>query len=89
LDPALMEAPFVGAIYTPDEEVGDCYSFCQQLAARLQASGRCKFRLGQAVSGIRHAHGMVNAIELDDEVLPVEHLVVAAGHRSALLALPG
>ncbi|MDD2105745.1 MULTISPECIES: D-amino acid dehydrogenase [Pseudomonas] len=89
LDPALAEAPFVGAIYTPDEEVGDCHSFCQQLAARLQASGRCKFRLGQAVSGIRHAHGVVNAIELDDEVLPVEHLVVAAGHRSALLALPG
>ncbi|MBV4492905.1 D-amino acid dehydrogenase [Pseudomonas oryzicola] len=89
LDPALAEAPFVGAVYTPDEEVGDCHAFCQQLAVRLRASGRCQFRLGQAVSGIRHAHGAVSAIELGDEVLPVEHLVVAAGHRSALLALPG
>ncbi|AYG43568.1 D-amino acid dehydrogenase [Pseudomonas sp. Leaf58] len=89
LDPALAEAPFVGAIYTPDEEVGDCHGFCQQLAARLQASGRCQFRLGQGVTGIRHAHGVASAIELGDEVLPVEQLVIAAGHRSPLLALPG
>ncbi|MCP8350474.1 D-amino acid dehydrogenase [Pseudomonas sp. FBF18] len=89
LDPALADAPFIGAIYTPDEEVGDCHGFCQQLAARLRASGRCEFRLGQAVTGIRQANGMVSAIELGDEVLPVEHLVIAAGHRSPLLTLPG
>lgn len=89
LEPALTDAPFVGAIYTPDEEVGDCHGFCQQLAARLKASGRCKFRLGQAVTGIRYSHGTVTAIELGDETLPVEQLVIAAGHRSPLLALPG
>ena len=89
LEPALTDAPFVGAIYTPDEEVGDCHGFCQQLAARLKASGRCEFRFGQAVTGIRHSHGAVTAIELGDETLPVEQLVIAAGHRSSLLALPG
>lgn len=89
LEPALADAPFVGAIYTPDEEVGDCHSFCQHLAARLKASGRCEFRLGQAVTGIRYANGSVNAIELGKEVLPVDQLVIAAGHRSPLLALPG
>lgn len=89
LEPALADAPFVGAIYTPDEEVGDCHAFCQQLAARLRASGRCEFRLGQAVIAIHHNQGAVNAIALGDEVLPVEQLVIAAGHRSPLLALPG
>ena len=89
IEPALADAPFVGAIYTPDEEVGDCHAFCQQLAARLRASGRCEFRLGQAVSAIRHSQGAVSAIELGGEVLPVEQLVIAAGHRSPLLALPG
>ncbi|RIJ10947.1 D-amino acid dehydrogenase [Pseudomonas sp. 91RF] len=89
LEPALADAPFVGAIYTPDEEVGDCHGFCQQLAARLKASGHCEFRLGQAVTGIRHSDGAVAAIELGDEVLPVEQLVIAAGHRSPSLALPG
>mgnify|MGYP006184607379 CR=1 FL=1 len=55
-EPALADAPFVGAIYTPDEEVGDCHAFCQQLAARLRASGRCEFRLGQAVTAIRRGY---------------------------------
>jgi D-amino-acid dehydrogenase len=89
LEPALADGPFVGAIYTPDEEVGDCHGFCQVLAARLKASGRCEFRLGQAVTGIRHANASVTAIELSEEVLAVDQLVIAAGHRSPLLALPG
>ncbi|UVJ45877.1 D-amino acid dehydrogenase [Pseudomonas sp. LS1212] len=89
LEPALADAAFVGAIYTPDEEVGDCHAFCQQLTSRLKASGRCEFRLGRAVTGIRHANGAVSAIELGGEVLPVEQLVIAAGYRSPLLALPG
>jgi D-amino-acid dehydrogenase len=45
--------------------------------------------LGQAVTGIRHANGAVNAIELGSEILEVEQLVIAAGHRSPALALPG
>lgn len=89
LEPALAQRSFVGGIYTPNEEVGDCYAFCQQLAARLEASGRCKFLLGRRVTGIRHAGDAVQAIELHDEVMPVEHLVLAAGYRSAELALPG
>ncbi|MGE8065338.1 D-amino acid dehydrogenase [Pseudomonas sp. NPDC089569] len=89
LEPALADSPFVGAIYTPDEEVGDCHAFCRRLAARLEASGRCEFRLGQGVTGIRNSRGAVSAIELGSEVLPVEQLVIAAGYRSAQLALPG
>jgi D-amino-acid dehydrogenase len=84
----LADAPFVGAIYTPDEEVGDCHAFCQQLAARLKASGVASFAWA---GGHRHSprHGAVSAIDLGDEVLPVDQLVIAAGHRSPLLALPG
>ena len=89
LEPALARRELVGGIYTPEEEVGDCHAFCQQLLARLQASRSCTLRLGQAVTGLRHAGGVVQAIELGDEVLAVEHLVIAAGHRSPLLRLPG
>ncbi|WP_431701149.1 D-amino acid dehydrogenase [Pseudomonas sp. BR20] len=91
LEPALAQTAeeFVGGIYTPNEEVADCHAFCQQLAARLEASGRCTFLLGRKVTRIRHAGGAVQAIELGGEVMPVEHLVLAAGHRSAELALPG
>ncbi|OOV90389.1 D-amino acid dehydrogenase [Pseudomonas sp. MF4836] len=89
LEPTLQDAPFVGGIFTPDEEVADCHAFCQQLVARLQASGRCEFLLGRSVTGIRHSAGTVQAIELGHETLAVEQLVLAAGHRSAELALPG
>jgi D-amino-acid dehydrogenase len=89
LEPALAGVPLVGGIYTPDEEVADCHAFCQQLAARLRASGRCEFLLGQTVTGICHADGQVQAIELGGQRLPVDNLVIAAGHRSAALALPG
>ncbi|MBD8089545.1 D-amino acid dehydrogenase [Pseudomonas fluorescens] len=89
LEPALMGADFLGGIYTPSEEVADCHTFCQRLAARLEASGRCRFLLGQKVTRIRHADGAVQAIELGDEVMAVDQLVLAAGHRSAELGLPG
>jgi len=89
LEPTLAAGGFVGGIYTPNEEVADCHAFCQRLAARLEASGRCTFMLGRKVTGIRHAEGAVQALELGEEVMPVEHLVLAAGHRSPELALPG
>ncbi|AZF50138.1 D-amino acid dehydrogenase [Pseudomonas sp. R2-7-07] len=89
LEPALAGDGFVGGIYTPNEEVADCHAFCQQLAARLEASGRCTFLLGRKVTRIRHTDGVVHALQLDDEVMPVEQLVLAAGHRSAELGLPG
>ena len=34
LEPGLQGSAFVGGIYTPSEEVGDCHAFCQQLVAR-------------------------------------------------------
>ncbi|KRP63268.1 D-amino acid dehydrogenase [Pseudomonas trivialis] len=89
LEPALPGDDFVGGIYTPNEEVADCHAFCQRLAARLEASGRCTFLLGRRVTGIRHTDGAVHSLELGDEVMPTEQVVLAAGHRSAQLGLPG
>lgn len=89
LEPSLTEGTFVGGIYNPTEEVADCHAFCQRLAARLEASGRCRFLLGRKVLRIHEAFGAAVAVELQDEVLPVENLVLAAGHNSLTLGLPG
>ena len=89
LEPGLQGSAFAGGIYTPSEEVGDCHAFCQQLTARLKASGRCTFLLGKTVTRIRHANGAVHAVEMGDEVLDVDQLVLAAGHNSPALRLPG
>jgi D-amino-acid dehydrogenase len=89
LEPELTPGTFVGGIYHPTEEVADCHAFCQRLAARLEASGRCRFLLGRKVLRIHEAFGSIVAVELQDEVLPVENLVLAAGHNSRDLGLPG
>lgn len=89
VEPALADSAFVGAIFTPDEEVGDCHLFCLSLAARLRASGRCNFMLAKAVTGIRQSNGVVHAVELGNDVLAVERLVLCTGHKSSSLTLPG
>jgi D-amino-acid dehydrogenase len=89
LEPALANAPFIGGVFTADEEVADCHRFCLALVERLQASGRCRLMLGQRVTAIRHADGMIQALELGEQCLGVERLVLCAGHRSASLGLPG
>ncbi|WP_369987420.1 D-amino acid dehydrogenase [Pseudomonas xanthosomatis] len=89
LEPALADAPFIGGIHTPDDEVADCHRFCLALAARLQASGRCRFILGQPVKRLLHEQGRVVALQLGDERLAVQQVVLCAGHRSAALGLPG
>jgi len=89
LDPALAETPFVGGVFTADEEVADCHRFCLRLAERLQASGQCRLLLGRPVSRLIARDDRVAALELGGEQLEVQRLVLSAGHRSAGLALPG
>ncbi|MBH3412107.1 D-amino acid dehydrogenase [Pseudomonas putida] len=89
LEPALADAPFVGAVLTADEEVADCHRFCERLAERLRASGQCRFLLGSPVTRLISRDDQVVAVQLGREQVDVERLVLCAGHRSAGLALPG
>lgn len=89
LDPALAEAPFVGGVFTADEEVADCHRFCLRLAERLKESGQCRLLLGRPVTRLIARDDRVAALELGGEQLEVQRLVLSAGHRSAGLALPG
>lgn len=89
LEPSLLETPFIGGGYTPDEEVADCHRFCQRLAERLRASGLCRFLLGKPVSRLIRRNDKVIGLQLGHKQLDVEHLVLCAGYRSPGLALPG
>ena len=88
LDPALERAPFVGGIHTPDEEVADCFLFCKRLAERLQASGRCRLVYGHPASRLVLRNGTVAGVEASGQTFEADHVVLAAGYRSAAL-LPG
>jgi len=89
LDPALEGAPFVGGVFTADEEVGDCHLFCQRLEALLRASGQCRFLLGRPVTQLVRRQDQVVALQLGNEQRVVEQLVLCTGHRGPGLALPG
>lgn len=89
LDPSLADAPFIGGVFTPGEEVADCHRFCLRLAERLQASGQCRLFLGRPVTQLVRRKDEVVALAFADQQLQVERLVLCAGHRSAGLALPG
>lgn len=64
LEPALAEAPFVGGVLTPEEEVADCHRFCERLAERLRASGQCRFLLGRPVTRLIAHQEQVVALHL-------------------------
>ncbi|KNX76835.1 amino acid dehydrogenase [Pseudomonas sp. 250J] len=89
LDPALADAPFVGGVFTPGEEVADCHRFCLRLAECLEASGQCRLLLGRPVTRLIAHDDQVLALEMGNERLEVQRLVLSTGHRSAGLALPG
>ncbi|WP_432723092.1 D-amino acid dehydrogenase [Jeongeupia wiesaeckerbachi] len=89
VEPALPAGPFIGGIYTPDEEVADCHAFCKRLAEKLLASHRCTLLTGRRVSRIIHKNDQAAGVMIGDGMLPFDHLVIAAGHRSGDLGLPG
>ncbi|MFD2643407.1 D-amino acid dehydrogenase [Pseudomonas japonica] len=89
LEPALDPSVFIGGIFTASEEVGDCHAFCLTLAERLRASGRCRLHLGQPVTRLIPRGEKVEALQLGDRTMPVEHLVLCAGYRASQLGLPG
>ncbi|MDR5774045.1 MULTISPECIES: D-amino acid dehydrogenase [unclassified Caballeronia] len=86
LEPALAQVAdrFVGGIYTPGEEAGDCHRFCVGLESLLRERG-VAFELGTAVSSLSVSNkGEVRAIA-GSRRLDAEHVVVASGCDSAAL----
>ncbi|MBM3116472.1 D-amino acid dehydrogenase [Jeongeupia naejangsanensis] len=88
-EPALPGGAFVGGIHTPDEEVADCHAFCQRLAEKLRASNRCTLLTDRRVASIVHKGDTAHGVIVDGDFLPFDHVVIAAGHRSGELGLPG
>lgn len=89
-EPALasLEPQLQGGIFSPGDEVGDCYQFCQQLLQRLHGHAGFRLHSGKPVSKLCLERGQIRALSLPDGDVDVEHLVVAAGIGSAALLRP-
>ncbi len=90
LEPALdaMQQRFAGAVYSPDDEVGDACAFSQGLAGWLVENRSVDLRLGETVTALRRTRGKVKGAETDGGGVDADAVVVCLGPWSGKLLRP-
>ena len=90
-EPALarVKDKIAGGLRLPDDETGDCFLFTQALADQAAALG-VKFQYGLNVLRLRHAGGVIEAVEAGDpgQTFVADAYVLALGSYSPLLLKP-
>jgi D-amino-acid dehydrogenase len=88
LEPALesMASRMVGAIYTPSEDAGDCYKFCNELK-RLMTTGPdpVTYRFDVEVQRLLPWRGRLMGVETNQGVFEGEAYVLALGTNAPYL----
>jgi D-amino-acid dehydrogenase len=91
LEPALehMAGRICGAIYTPSEDAGDTYKFCNELK-RVMTSGPnpVAYRFGVEIERLLPWHGRLMGVETSHGVLESDHYVLALGTNAPYLLKP-
>jgi D-amino-acid dehydrogenase len=95
LEPALADPAsglgrrMVGAIYTPSEEVGDCYAFCVGIEGLMRARG-VTFLYNTSARALRRSRTgrRVSALETDRGPIEADCYVLASGAASPSLVRP-
>ncbi len=82
IEPALAElgSDLAGCVYTPTEEVGDCYLFTRRLFEHVQAHPQAETRVDARVVSLQVEAGKVCGVVLDTgEAIAADQVVVANG----------
>ncbi len=91
LEPALehMATRICGAIYTPSEDAGDTYKFCNELK-RIMTSGPnpVAYRFGVEIERLLPWHGRLMGVETSHGVMEADHYVLALGTNAPYLLKP-
>ena len=91
IEPALesMGARMVGAIYTPSEDAGDCYRFCNELQ-RIMTTGAnpVAYRFGVEVERLLPSRGRLMGVETNLDVFEADAYVLALGTNAPYLTKP-
>lgn len=87
IEPALAarRGPFVGAIFTPDEEVGDPYRFCNAMIELLRTHYAADVRLGAIVASVDESAGSASVALVNGERIEADELVLCTGIETAAL----
>jgi len=88
-EPALARAQekIVGGLHYPADELGDCRSFTEQLAAIVVRDG-VQFEYGTTVQALRAEGGRISAVATDRGERTADAYVLACGSYSPLLLRP-
>src|SRR6185312_1579951 len=83
------EPRIAGAIYTPSEDAGDCYKFCNELK-RIMTSGPnpVRYRFGVEISRLLPWHGRLMGVETNQGVIEGDAYVLALGANAPSLVAP-
>ncbi len=91
IEPALldMSQQIAGAIYTPSEDVGDTFKFCNELA-RLMTVGPnpATIRFGVEVERLLPSRGKLMGVETSAGVMEADAYVLALGNNAPWLTKP-
>ena len=91
LEPALeaMSPRIAGAIYTPSEDVGDTFKFCNELV-RLMTAGPnpVRYRFGVEVERLLPWHGRLMGVETSAGVMEADAYILALGTNTPYLLKP-
>ena len=91
IEPALesMSARMAGAIYTPSEDAGDCYKFCNELKRLMtQGPNAVAYRFGVEVERLLPWHGRLMGVETNHGVFEADAYVLALGTNAPCLTKP-
>lgn len=76
-----------GALFLPDDETGDCFSFCQQLAQQCQEKG-VRFLFNTDVQYLIRQNNRIESVVCKNGELKADAFVVAMGSYSPALLKP-
>ena len=90
IEPAIehMTGSYSGAIYSPDDEVGDAREFSMVLEKYLRESGRCEFQLETSIQSIVSEKNKVRSVRTSRGEIDVDATVISLGVWSANLLKP-
>lgn len=89
VEPALQgyQQAMEGAVYTPSEDVADCYRLCTQLRRWLSEQG-VTFLMGEPAQRLRGSTQHVVGVQTAKGLVQADHYVMAAGAQSRALTAP-
>lgn len=88
IEPALANAnrPWVGGVYTPNEEVGDCALFCEQLYEVMKTNPNFTFMGSTKITGLTISQNTLRSVSTSQGEITADSFVLALGSYSQRFA---